>query len=239
MINSVQQLISFISATSKKPNTAQRIYRGQASNWPVLPKLYRPYETMSLEDIESLEIRLLSTFREEAYYLLPSVPNRECDLVSLAQHYGIPTRLTDWTTNPLMALFFAVVTTSPAKTPLIWIYDVTVTQRRDGDDFRKPVTEAELTTIVQPIHHSPRIAAQSGWQMIHLTYKEDAKQIRPLESMEFHKGRMTEIPIDPGAASALKNELKEMGIHHGTVYGDLSSACVGITIDAGFPSEFI
>lgn len=76
------------------------LYRGHSDNtWEVLPSAFRDYDDFLNERL------YLREFQRE-------LPN-ECsgltyfDILVKAQHYGIPTRLLDFTLNPLVALYFA------------------------------------------------------------------------------------------------------------------------------------
>jgi len=75
------------------------LYRGYSSSNQLLPHIIR-------ESAEDIEIELLKEFeKHSAYYISVSNP---IDLMSYAQHYGLPTRLLDFTANPFIALFFAL-----------------------------------------------------------------------------------------------------------------------------------
>lgn len=97
IFHNADELISFLTSLSLHRNY---VFRGYGKQSELLPNIIRE------KDWSNYEIELLSDF--EKYGLQYFSANNPIDFMSYAQHYGLPTRLLDFTYNPFIALSFAL-----------------------------------------------------------------------------------------------------------------------------------
>lgn len=107
-------------------NTGE-IYRGQRRrSWACDSALERATRGRSI-DADRAEAWGLGLFRAYGWRYLSNPPSRH-DLLSwlvLAQHYGMPTRLVDWTRTPMTACYFAYRDLDPSEgeDAALWVFD--------------------------------------------------------------------------------------------------------------------
>jgi len=211
-LDTIEKVFQF--ATMFVPEN-QTCFRGVVnSDYELIPSIGRlPALDNSSTDLER-ERFLLDEFKMRSAMLIKIAPQNNWEWLSLAQHYGLPTRLLDWTDNPLVALYFATAHSaeeiySETTLPDAAIYALISHIHIDSTYHIDPFSIEETLEFRSPII-SERVSNQSGLFTVHCTPS------KPFDTEKLHKF------VIPGD---LKREIFEklslLGFREETIYPGL------------------
>ena len=215
-------------------------FRGQSdATWDLSPGVYRPSFSAPDEAARLLKERhLTQDFRAMSAGLLAGAKS-EADLYFIQQHYRMPTRLLDWATSPLAALYFAVTSASSTDAIVFAVdaYQLGPDQKakwKNGNDFhgiahsRHPLFEEALHPIfrwqdksrfpnfilpVRPDQFDRRISLQRGCFTFH------PPNCGPL--VQSVSPSLKAFRVSGSAKHKLREELSLLSIDEFSIFGDL------------------
>lgn len=209
-IDTIKGLFRFIEDCSEDPKNL--IFRGvKKASYELLPSIGRFLTHKGKKFTKKDEQLLLKLFKQKAYPLIKEHKDNNLELLSIAQHHGIPTRLLDWTRNPLVAVFFAVRDefrkNEKEENSLIYVFRPQF--KTDLDEDFDPFGIKSINRYI-PKYWSPRINAQSGLFTVH------PDPLNPYTSSEIEK-----IEISYGLRKEIKKRLNRFGMHQAYLFPDL------------------
>jgi hypothetical protein len=227
-------------------------YRGAGKATHTLsPSLFRHPKLGAAEDLMDLEGRMLQRYRERSIPYVDTGTRRERDAnwenLFVMQHFGVPTRLLDWTESPYIGLFFALTSCVydhdngvALEDPCVWalqpeawnqqalshvsytggvlsIDDPLLNTYQPGSTMHAMVVKP---VAMYGLHNSPRIVAQRG------VFTIFGKDTTPMETVfresTYTNDTLIKVVIPAASVGSLRESLFKIGFTDSVVFPDLT-----------------
>ena len=151
---------------------------------------------------------------------LLGVLKTDWDWLIYGQHYGLKTRLLDWTSNPLISLWFSLMENRRDG----YLYILSINKSNTISDISQSPFELEKNEILKPNFNNRRIVSQSGWFSVH-PYSVESGEYIPLNKCENLSNKIIEVKIPKRYTSDFVKKLDTMGINSEFIFQDVAGIC--------------
>lgn len=223
-LDSIEEVKSDHFSENKQYNVKQEgdiLFRGQERDENLLPKIARL--KMQYWEIAEIEKKMLAEIVRIGSIYRNFDKLNIWDIMTVAQHYGMSTRLLDWTRNPLTALWFACKNSRRQK-PYVYVllprWDIEILDQSTEESLEK----IQGISILKPNFPDSRIVAQDGWFTIHGISRKHGKFFDFQDRNGCMPG-VIKIVIDPHATAEILKSLDILGVNHHNLFPDLGGIC--------------
>jgi hypothetical protein len=224
----------------------------------LLPSLARVTPAKTAEELRRLEKGIANTFNQRSPPFVGLDFTSEWRALFYMQHYGIPTRLLDWSESPFVALYFALSSVMrdidgvPLSDAVLWEIDPVAWNRtglshisyqghildENCEELKAYSPSSDLdqraTTpvMIYGTHNSPRIVAQRG--VFALFGKGTTSMQDIFTTLQYPAGALQKVIIARDKVDAMLTSLYRKGIAESTIYPDVHGLALEIKRVYGF-----